>query len=139
MDSIFIMLAAFRNPDSFTILPSQQALPEIHRSTISLHHAKKGCDYPSVRLPHTFSNLIGLSTRIYEAPCKGSLAFIVVVSPPKDDLQRCGLKIENAEMGFKSARLDMAEVAGSNPAEPIRFLGCFDEITGSGELFDLRF
>jgi hypothetical protein len=33
----------------------------------------------------------------------------------------------------------MAEVAGSNPAEPIGFLGCFDEITGSAELFDFRF
>jgi len=32
----------------------------------------------------------------------------------------------------------MAEVAGSNQAEPIVVLGCFDEITGSGELFDFR-
>ncbi|MGP8133788.1 MAG: hypothetical protein ACLQAL_05915 [Halobacteriota archaeon] len=35
--------------------------------------------------------------------------------------------------------LERAEVAGSNPAEPIGLLGCFDEIMGSGELFDFRF
>ena len=79
-------------------MPKHELL-EIRRSKISLHHAKEGYSYPTSRLPYKFSQLAGLSTRIYQT----------------------------------------AEVAGSNPAEPIGFLGCFDEITGSAELFDFRF
>ena len=37
-------------------LPKQELL-EIHRSKISLHRAKAGYDYPTIRLPHTFLNL----------------------------------------------------------------------------------
>jgi hypothetical protein len=40
------------------------ALSEIHNSTVSLHYAKEGYDYPTIRLPHTFARLAGLSTRI---------------------------------------------------------------------------
>jgi len=64
----------------FTIMPAEQryselfadaALPkhellEIHRSKISLHYAKAGYNYPTIRLPHTFSKLAGLSARIYQ-------------------------------------------------------------------------
>jgi hypothetical protein len=32
-------------------------LLEIHRSKISLHSSKAGYDYPTIRLPHTFSKL----------------------------------------------------------------------------------
>jgi hypothetical protein len=32
-------------------------LLEIHRSKISLHHAKAGYNYPTIRLPHTLSKL----------------------------------------------------------------------------------
>lgn len=57
------------------------ALLEIHRTQISLHHAKPGYDYPAIKLPHTFSKLKGLSTRIYQTVHDGALAFLVVVSP----------------------------------------------------------
>ena len=56
-------------------------LLEVHRSKISLHHAKTGYDYPTIRLPHTFSQLAGLSTRICQAVQEGALAFLVVISP----------------------------------------------------------
>jgi hypothetical protein len=39
---------------------------EIHRTKISLHHAKAGYNYPAIRLPFTFSALVWLSTRIYQ-------------------------------------------------------------------------
>jgi hypothetical protein len=55
-------------------------LLEIHRSKISLHHAKTGYDYPAIRLPFTFSKLAGLPTQIYQTVHKGALAFLVVVS-----------------------------------------------------------
>lgn len=53
---------------------------EIHRSKISLHHAKTGYDYPAIRLPFTFSALAGLPSRIYQTVHEGALAFLVVVS-----------------------------------------------------------
>ena len=52
----------------------------IHRSKISVHHAKQGYDYPSIRLPHKLSKLAGLSTRIYQTVHDGALAFLAVVS-----------------------------------------------------------
>jgi len=57
------------------------ALFPIHHSTISLHHAKEGYDYPTIRLPHTFSKIAGLPTRIYQTVHNGALAFLVVLSP----------------------------------------------------------
>ena len=82
----------------FTIMPAEQryselfadaALPkhellEIHRSKISLHHAKKGYSYPTIRLPHTFSVLAGLPTKIYQTVHEGALAFLVVISPKEN-------------------------------------------------------
>jgi len=41
---------------------------------------KTGYDYPTVWLPHTFTKLAGLSTRIYQTIHDGALAFLVVVS-----------------------------------------------------------
>lgn len=61
------------------VLPTRGLL-EIHRSKISLHHAKSGYDYPTIRLPHTLSKLVGMSTRIYQTVHDGALAFLVVVS-----------------------------------------------------------
>jgi hypothetical protein len=55
----------------------------VHHSTISLHHAKEGYDYPIIRLPHTFSKLAGLPTKIYQTIHDGALAFLVVISPSK--------------------------------------------------------
>jgi hypothetical protein len=51
-------------------------LCEIHRSKISLHCAKTGYSYPTIRLPHTLSTLAGLSTRIYRQFTKGHLPFL---------------------------------------------------------------
>ena len=56
-------------------------LHEIHCGTIRAYHAKPGYDYPVIRLPFTFSGLIGLPTRIYQTVHQGALAFLVVVSP----------------------------------------------------------
>jgi hypothetical protein len=53
---------------------------EIHRSKISLHRAKAGYDYPTIRLPHSFSKLAGLSTRILQTVHEGALAFLMVIS-----------------------------------------------------------
>jgi len=64
-------------------LPKQELL-EIHRSKISLHHAKTGYDYPIMRLPRTVSKLAGMSTRIYQIIYNGSLAFLTVISPTED-------------------------------------------------------
>jgi len=76
------MLASELYSDLF----NQRALPknillEVHRSKISVHHAKTGYAYPAIRLPHTFSRLIGLPTRIYQTVHDGALAFLVVISP----------------------------------------------------------
>ncbi|MGZ4942479.1 MAG: hypothetical protein ACXV6K_08925 [Halobacteriota archaeon] len=55
-------------------------LPEVHRSKISLHHAKADYRHPTIRLPHTFSKLAGLPTRIYQTLHEGALAFLVVIA-----------------------------------------------------------
>jgi hypothetical protein len=55
-------------------------LLEVHRSKVSIHNAKSGYRYPTIRLPHTFSTLAGLPTRIYQTVHDGALAFLVVVS-----------------------------------------------------------
>ena len=58
----------------------ESALSEIFSSTISLHHAKEGYDYPTIRLPRTFAKLAGLPTR-NQTVHGGALAFLVVISP----------------------------------------------------------
>jgi hypothetical protein len=79
------MLAAEHDPDFFAhATPSTHELLEINRSKISLHRAKAGYDYPTIRLPHTFSKLAGLSTRIYQTIYNGSLAFLTVISPTEN-------------------------------------------------------
>jgi len=88
----------------------EMGLLETYRSKISLHRAKAGYSYPSIRLPHTFSLLAGLPTRIYQTLYDGALAFFVLVSSRKDPGKS------------QSLRLHTAEVAGSNPAEPIVLL-----------------
>ncbi len=64
--------------------PLNYELREIRRSKISLHRAKAGYSYPTIRLPHTFSKLAGLSTRIYQTIYDGSLAFLTVISPTEN-------------------------------------------------------
>jgi len=62
-------------------------LLETHRGKISLHSAKAGYDYPTIRLPHTLSALAGLPTKIYQAVHEGALAFLVVISPTAKALE----------------------------------------------------
>jgi hypothetical protein len=83
-------------------------LQEIHHGTIRGHHAKSGYDYPTIQLPFSFSGLIGLSTHVYQTIHNGAMAFLVVI-----------LGSEKPLYAHKDRRIDMAEVAGSNPAEPI--------------------
>jgi hypothetical protein len=56
-------------------------LQEIHQTTISVHHAKVGFNYPIIRLPRALSALAGLPARIYQTVFKGALAFMVVIAP----------------------------------------------------------
>jgi hypothetical protein len=79
------MLAARHCLDLFAdvALPKHDLL-EIHRSKISLHRAKSGYDYPTIRLPYTFSKLAGLSMRIYQTIFDGSLAFLTVITPTEN-------------------------------------------------------
>jgi hypothetical protein len=78
------MLAAERHTELFSdiTLPKNELL-EIHRSRVSLHNAKEGYNYPTIRLPHTFTKLAGLPTRIYQTIHNESLAFLVVIPLPK--------------------------------------------------------
>ena len=78
-----------------------------NRSKISLHHAKAGYDYPTIRLPHTFSTLVGLPTHIHQTVHDGALAFLVVVSSSYKSEERSAKKSENAKLSVKSPRLDM--------------------------------
>ena len=82
---IYSILAVEHYSELFTdvALPKNELLA-IHRSKISLHHAKTGYDYPTIRLPHTFLRLVGLSTRIYQTVQEGALAFLVVISSTED-------------------------------------------------------
>jgi hypothetical protein len=59
---------------------SDCSLFELGSSKISAYHAKAGHDCPIIRLPFTFSALIGLSTHIYQTVHQGALAFLVVIS-----------------------------------------------------------
>jgi hypothetical protein len=76
---------------------SNQELLEVHRSKISLHRAKTDYVYPTIRLPHTFSTLAGLQTRIYQTVHDGALAFLVFVSPG------CKLAANRAEKSAKTS------------------------------------
>jgi hypothetical protein len=73
------MITAKYNLDAYGALQKNELL-EIHRSKISLHRAKAGYDYPTIRLPHTSSVLAGLPTKIYQTVHEGALAFLVVIS-----------------------------------------------------------
>jgi len=100
------MLATEHYPD-FCLdgaMPNHELL-EIHRSKISIHHAKAGYDYPAIRLPFTFSGLIGLSTRVYQTVHDGALAFLVVVSSASSAKKRSDEKPEKSALSAKSSVL----------------------------------
>jgi hypothetical protein len=65
------MVAVKRYPYYDTAMSNYELL-EVHRSKISIHHAKAGYDYPAIRLPFTFSKLAGLPTRIYQTVYEGA-------------------------------------------------------------------
>jgi hypothetical protein len=98
-----------RDPVSGRAAQNHELL-EVHRSKISLHHAKTDYRYPTIRLPYTFSKLAGLPTRIYQTVHDGALAFLVVVSSSNEGQENRFQKSERAKLSLKCARLDMAEV-----------------------------
>src|SRR5665647_3752228 len=51
-------------------------LLEVNRSKVSIHNAKAGYSYPTIRLPYSFSMLAGLPTQIYQTVHKLSLIHI---------------------------------------------------------------
>jgi hypothetical protein len=113
--SFITMLAAEHYPNALTdgaSLPTHELL-EIHRSKISLHRAKVGYDYPTIRLPHTFSKLAGLSMRIYQTICDGSLAFLTVISPT-----------ENASKNAKSSAFTRRRSPVRIRPSPLVFVFC---------------
>jgi hypothetical protein len=83
------MLAAEHYPYNDVAIPNHELL-EVHHSKISLHRAKAGYNYPTIRPPYTFSKLAGLSTRIYQTVHDGALAFLVVVSLGLDKRESAG-------------------------------------------------
>jgi hypothetical protein len=58
------MLEAAHNLRVPEVASPKSELLEAHSSKISLHLAKAGYNYPTIRLPYKFSELAGLSTRI---------------------------------------------------------------------------
>ena len=76
-----MLIADFGSNNVVGFTQPKVGLLETHRSKISLHRAKAGDDYPTIRLPHTLSVLAGLPTKIYQTVHEGALAFLVVISP----------------------------------------------------------
>ena len=76
------MLAAEHYQDLLTdFAPPKRELLGVHHGKISLHNAKEGYDYPTIRLPHTLSKLAGLPTSVYQTVHDGALTFLVVIAP----------------------------------------------------------
>ncbi len=92
-------------------MPNHELL-ELHRAKISLHHAKAGYNYPTIRLSHTFSKLAGLPTRIYQTIHDGALAFLVVVSE--------GVATENGAEPVESAKIDAKSSVLTWRRSPVR-------------------
>jgi hypothetical protein len=101
-------------------MPSNE-LFEIHRSKISIHRAKAGYNYPTIRLPYSFSVLAGLSTRIYQTMHEGALAFLVVVS--KGEGIENGVELsENIKINAKSSALTWRRSPPRIRPSPLFFL-----------------
>jgi hypothetical protein len=79
--STLVLIADFDSNNVVGFIQPKVGLLETHHSKISLHRAKAGYNYPTIRLPHTLSALAGLSTKIYQTVHEGALAFLVVISP----------------------------------------------------------
>jgi hypothetical protein len=99
-----MLIADFDSNNLVGFTQPNVGLLETHRSKISLHRAKAGCDYPAIRLPFRFSKLAGLSTCIYQTVHDGALTFLVVVS--KSAATENGAELsENAKINAKSPAL----------------------------------
>jgi hypothetical protein len=87
----------------------EAAVSEIHRSKISLHHAKAGYSYPTIRLPHTFADLAGLPTKIYQTVHEGALAFLVVVAPRRETPKMSAKPsyLHNRGLGARNGAFDL--------------------------------
>jgi len=78
---------------------------------ISVQSSKPSHAYPIIRLPREFRRLAGTAAQIYKTTHNGALAFLVVPQ---------GLNGHTSDLDTDVyTSLDMAEVAGPNPAEPI--------------------
>jgi len=89
-------------------------ITEIRRSRISLHRAKKGYDYPTLRLPHQFSVLAGLPTCIYQTVHQGALAFLVVIAPTSASdytIEECENDVECSKTPSSHVEDDAARMA----------------------------
>ena len=89
-----------------------QNMEPICTHKISVQSSKPSHAYPIIRLPREFRRLVGNAAKIYKTTHNGALAFLVVptgLNGPISDLDNDVYK----------PSLDMAEVAGPNPAEPI--------------------
>jgi len=100
------MLATGYYPDLHPdgVIPNHELL-EVHSSKISQHYAKAGYSYPTIRLPHTFSKLVGHSTHIYQTEHGGALAFLVVVSSADKTAETRVKKSTNDKFNLKASVL----------------------------------
>jgi hypothetical protein len=96
------MLAAEQYPYYDGAMLNHELL-EVHRSKISVHRAKADYSYPMIRLPHTFSQLAGLRTRVYQTVHDGALAFLVVVGYRSAATQKSAEKTESATLDAKAS------------------------------------
>jgi hypothetical protein len=106
------MLAAEQSGNSLNMRDAM--ITEIHRSKISLHRAKKGYDYPTLRLPHQFSVLAGLPTCIYQTVHQGALAFLVVIAPTSASdytIEECENDVECSKTPSSHVEDDAARMA----------------------------
>ena len=89
---------------------------------ISVQSSKPSHAYPIIRLPCEFRRLAGSAATIYKTTNNGALAFLVVHNELNSQLVvPKGLKghKRNLDTDPNVRSLEMAEVAGPNPAEPI--------------------
>ena len=80
---------------------SSVLLTPIHHGVISVHYAKEGYNYPTIRLPHTLSMLAGLPTRIYQTLHDGALAFLVVVAPRNATSENTAERLKNSVLTWR--------------------------------------
>jgi hypothetical protein len=86
---------------------------------ISVQSSKPSHACPIIRLPREFRRLAGAAATIYKTTHNGALAFLVVPYENNKLVVPKGLNGHKLDTDVYERSLDMAEVAGPNPAEPI--------------------